>query len=190
MNIHDTSTKFKVPVAALRRMEKGGLLKFDKPSDSVAKMRFLLIRNQQLPVESLLELLDDPGTLFDLHKYEERGRAQITALGDVRATAAPIEALAAISDAAGGDATAAQAIADWLTSILPVAPVTHHWVAVRLLFPLDERQRAVMLGKVSFALMHMRKLDSFAGYWSSVENKAGRKELKYFRKPVSNFIDL
>lgn len=187
MNIHDTATKYKISVSALRRLEKGGLLKFEKPSDSVAKMRFLLIRNQQLPVESLLELMDDPGTLFDLHKYEERGRAQITALGDVRGSVAPIEALASISDAAGGDAIAAQALADWLMPILPRDPVSHHWVAVRLLFPLDPIQRGAMLGKVSFALMHMRKLESFAGYWESVENKAGRKEIKYFQKKLDAF---
>lgn len=182
MNIYDISTKFKISVGALRRLEKGGLLKFEKPSETVAKMRFLLIRNQQLPVESLLELLDDPGTIFDLHKYAERGRTQLRALGDVRADMAPIEAQAAISDAAGGDAFAAQAIADWLISILPRDPVGHHWVAVRLLLPLDPIQREAMLPKASFALMHMRKLDSFAGYWESVENKAGRKEIRYFQK--------
>lgn len=184
MNIHDTSTKYKIPVSALRRLEKGGLLKFEKPSDSVAKMRFLLIRNQQLPVESLLELLDDPGTIFDLHKYQERGRAQITALGDVRGEAAPIGVYASIADAAGGDVLAAQTLADWLTGILPSEPVSHHWVAVRLLLPFDEMQRGEMLGKVSFALMHMRKLDSFADYWESVQNKSGRKEIKYFAKRV------
>lgn len=184
MNIYDISTKFKISVGALRRLEKGGLLEFEKPSGSVAKMRFLLIRNQQLPVESLLELLDEPGTLFDLYKYEERGRAQIRALGDVRGSVAPIEALAAISDAAGGDAHAAQAIADWLIRVLPREPVSHHWVAVRLLLPLDPVQREAMFGKISFALMHMRKLESFAGYWVSVENKAGRKEIKYFQKKL------
>lgn len=189
MNIHDTATKFKISVSALRRLEKGGLLTFEKPSDSVAKMRFLLIRRQQLPVDSLLELLDDPGTLFDLYKYEERGRAQITALGDVRSSMAPIEVLAAISDAAGGDAVAAQVIASWLMRILPATDVSHHWVAVRLLLPLDPVQRGALASKVSFALMHMRKLESFAGYWASVENKSGRKEIKYFQKRVAN-LDL
>lgn len=189
MNIHDISTKYKISVTALRRLEKGGILQFEKPSDTVAKMRFLLIRRQQLPVESLLELLDDPGTLFDLYKYEERGRAQLKELGDVRGSLAPIEALAAISDAAGGDPVAAQAIADWLMRILPREPVPHHWVAVRLLLPLDPVQRDVMLPKASFALMHMRRLESFVGYWESVENKAGRKEIRYFQKKLA-YVDM
>jgi hypothetical protein len=188
MNIHDVSTKYKVSITALRKLERGGLLQFDPtPSDEhedAPQMRFYLARNQQLPIKLLLSLLDDSTAFFDLRKYEARARGQIAELGDVQASVAPLNVLAAISDAAGGDAGACGILADWLRSILPAEPVSHYWVAARLLFPLTEFQRDSATKAISFALMHMRRLESFAGYWASVPNGKKKPTIKYFQKKL------
>lgn len=193
MNIHDVATKSGVSVRALRKLEKLKLIRFDPDADEhprAAEMRFLLMRNQQLSAALLVELIENPPAFYDLRKYEQRARDQVAALGDVAATVAPIEVLAAIGDAAGADASAAQTLADWLMEILPGDPVSHYWVAVRLLLPLDPIQRDAIGKQISLALMHMRKLESFAHYWRSVPGTAGRTVINYFRPAVSNFIDL
>lgn len=187
MNIHDVATKSGVSIRALRKLEKLKIIAFDPDPDAdehprAAEMRFLLMRNQQLSAALLVELLESPTAFFDLRKYEPRARAQIAALGDVQGSVAPIGVLAAISDAAGADASAAQTLADWLTEILPSEPVSHYWVAVRLLLPLAPIQREAVGKRISLALMHMRKLESFAGNWESVPGAAGRTVINYFQK--------
>ena len=187
MNIHDVATKSGVSLRALRKLEKLKLIKFDPNPDAdehprAAEARFLLMRNQQLSASLLVDLIDAPSALFDLRKYEARAREQIAALGDVTGQAAPIAVQAVISDAAGADATAAQTLADWLTSILPAEPVSHYWVAARLLYPLDPFQRETIGKKISLALMNMRKLESFVPYWESVPGKYGRSVINYFQK--------
>lgn len=194
MNIHDVATKSGVSVRALRKLEKLKLIRFDPDPDAdehprAAEMRFLLMRNQQLSAALLVELIENPPAFYDLRKYETRARQQVAALGDVRASVAPIEVLAAISDAAGADASAAQTLADWLKRILPSEPVSHYWVAVRLLLPLDPIQRDPIGKQISLALMHMRKLESFAGNWASVPGSGGRSVINYFAARP-NFIDL
>ncbi|MBA3831642.1 MAG: hypothetical protein H0X34_07075 [Chthoniobacterales bacterium] len=187
MNIHDVATKSGVSIRALRKLEKLKLIAFDPDDDSdehprAAEIRFLLMRNQQLSAALLVELIDKPAALYDLRKYEARAREQIAALGDVAGTVAPIEALAVISDAAGADASAAQTLADWLTGILPSEPVSHYWVATRLLLPLVPGQRETLGKKISLALMNVRRLESFHPYWQSVPGAYGRSVINYFQK--------
>lgn len=194
MNIHDVATKSGVSVRALRKLEKLKLIAFDADPKSdehprASEIRFLLMRGQQLSAALLIDLLDTPAALYDLRKYEARAREQIAALGDVRASVAPIEVLASISDAAGADASAAQTLADWLTRILPNEPVSHYWVAVRLLLPLDPIQRGAVVKQISLALMNVRRVESFRPYWRSVAGKNSRTVINY-SQPVPNFIDL
>jgi len=186
MNIFELSNKTHISVKSLRKLEKlkidfGAL--DDEPDDFLhaAKIRFVLMRKGQLTVEQLLQLIVDP-SLFDmLKKYEARARAQIAALGDYQATLAPREVTAVIDRAAGAEADAALILAQWFGDVLPAEPVGHHWVAVRLLLPLPVFQREKAMSLVSLALMHMRKLDAFRPYWESIENKSGRKEIRYFQ---------
>lgn len=186
MNVFELSSKTNISIKSLRKLEKLKLLTLDPdpPSDehpSAPRMRFILMRQGQLSVPYLMTLLTKPDTLYDLRKYEPRARAQIAALGDYQATLAPKEVTAVIDRAAGADTDAALALAQWLGDVLPAEPVGHHWVAVRLLLPLPEFQREQAMPIINLALLHMRKLDTFRPYWESVENKSGRKEIRYFQ---------
>jgi len=186
MNVFELSNKTRISVKSLRKLQELKLLKLDPdpPSDehpNAPQMRFILMRQGQLSVPYLLTLITKPDTLYDLRKYETRARAQISALGDYQATLAPKEVTAVIDRAAGAEPDAALILAQWLGDVLPAEPVGHHWVAVRLLLPLPEFQREKAMSLVSLALMHMRKLDAFRPYWESVENKSGRKEIRYFQ---------
>lgn len=193
MNIHDVATKSGVSVRALRKLEKLKLIAFDPEPDSdehprAAEARFLLMRNQQMPATLLVEFLENPSALYDLRKYEARARAQMAELGDVAGQMAPIAVQAVISDAAGADPAAVDTLADWLRSILPAAPVSHHWIATRLLLPLDPIQRDSMAKKINFAMNYVRRLESFRAYWASVKPPRGKVNvIKYFRPAVDSF---
>jgi hypothetical protein len=58
-----------------------------------------------------------------------------------------------------------------------------------LLLPLAPIQREAIGKQISLALMHMRKLESFAGNWASVPGNGGRSVINYFAARP-NFIDL
>ena len=187
MNIFEVAHKTGISLKSLRKLEKlkldfGAL--DDEPDTYLhaAKIRFMLMRKGTLTVEQLLQLIDDRDIFDELKKYRAAAQTQVDALGDFKATAAPIEVQGAIDSAAGGDVIAAREIATWLRRILPAAPVSHAWVAVRLIVPLIPLHRETMAPRVSLALMHTRRLPEFAGYWESVKDANDRNSIKYFQK--------
>lgn len=184
MNIFEISAKSGIPLKSLRKLERMNINfgKLDSEPDiffHAAKIRFTLMRKGQLTVEQLFQLLDDPAIYDELKKYQGAARTQVAALGDVKATPAPREVTAAIDAAAGGDVDAAHALAGWLMGILPASPVGHHWVACRILFPLNAFMREQMAPRISLALMHMRKVEEFAPYWASIKAANGRNSIFY-----------
>lgn len=184
MNIFDIQRKTNISLKNLRKLKK---LKIDfghldsEPDMYMhaAKIRYILMRKSQLSVDQLLQLIEDPAIYGELKKYAAVGAAQVAQLGDFKAEAAGSHVTAEIDDAAAGDAQAALALARWLQGILPMYPVSHHWVAVRLLYPLNKFLREQSASRISLALMHMRKIEDFRPYWNSVENSQGRKSIKY-----------
>jgi hypothetical protein len=135
-------------------------------------------------VARLLALIDAPDLLDELGavrpRYASRAREQIRALGDMSHGMAPRDVTAAIPGAARGDDDESLKIADWLKGILPAAPVAHAWIVVRLLKPLNEFMRGQSAPLISPALLNMRKLPEFAGYWRS-EKIGTRNQIRYFQ---------
>jgi len=183
MTLHEIQRRTGISLAKLRKLEKLQIDfgKIDPPEENPADaIRFHLMRNQQMTAAQLLALLDAPDMVDDLGRYKERALAQVASIGDVAADAAPRDVTAAIRDAGKGDDDAALVVAQWLLSILPPYPVSHHWVAVRLLLPLNEFQRAQAMPMISLALLNVRKLPEFAAAWQSVKRDKKNK-IEYFR---------
>ncbi len=184
MNIYELSNKSGASLADLRKLEKLKVLKIDPEGEAIQKLRFHMARNMQFTLPMLLQMLDEPDLIDELgwqsKRYERRAREQLAALGDIQATSAPREVTAEIPGANYGDEGAALMIAEWLKSVLPVEPVGYHWVAARLLAPLNQCLREQYTSKLSLALLNVRKLPEFADHWRS-EKIGTRKTIRYFR---------
>lgn len=180
MNIHDLAARTGISLKILRKLEKINVLKLDPENALAAELRFSLSRQSQLSVMDLLTLLENPDIFGDLRQYDERAREQVARLGDVTSGAAPKHVTAEIPNAAKGDRRAALVIADWLKGILPAGPVGYHWVAARLLFPLNPFLRKENSKHVIRALLIVRAQPEFAGWWHVRKiHKVDRAE--YFR---------
>lgn len=186
MNIFQLSVKSEIPLAKLRRLEKLGALKLDSGGDDFTERLIFHMRgNPLLSVAQLLALIESPDLLDELEaarpKYASRARSQIVALGDIKQAQAPREVTAAIMGASRGDDDESLIIAQWLIAVLPVDPVPHAWAAVRLFAPLNSFMRDQMAPLIGLALMNVRKLPEFSGYWVS-EKTGSRAAIKYFQK--------
>jgi hypothetical protein len=185
MNIYQLSMKSGLSLVKLRKLEKLGALRLDGETGLVDGLIFHMRGNKTLTVAQLLALIERPDLLDELDaarpRYASRAREQIAAVSLVDAHKAPREVTAAIVGASRGDDDESLVIAEWLKGILPPDPVSHAWVAVRLLAPLNAFQREQIAPLISPALLNMRKLPEFAGYWHS--GKIGsRSVIQYYRR--------
>jgi hypothetical protein len=182
MNIYEFTKKAGLTLKAARKIEKLGVLKLDKENDRVAELVFHMRGNMTFNLRMLLWFLDDPALIEELgyasERYAKRARAQLESLGDIKATAAPAEVTAEIRQAGKGDDDAALVIAQWLIGVLPAQPVPYHWIAARLLAPLNEFMREQNSPMLTLALLGVRKLPEFAGYWRTTKSK----NIEYFSK--------
>lgn len=192
MNIYELAKRTRVPLKTLRKVDKVGALNVEKDFGPISELVFHMSTNQVFTVPMLMHMVDNPELIDDLGyvsaTYQRRAQAQFAALGDLSACLAPSAVTAEIRQAAKGDDDAALVIAEWLMSVLPPDPVSHYWVAVRLLKPLNEFMRGQYMPSIKLALLNVRKLPEFAGYWRS-EKIGTRNTIKYFR-PANSPFDL
>lgn len=185
MNIHELSSRTNISLSNLRKLERLKVLRIDKESELAPMLRWHLARNQHMTVAQLLDVLAAPAVVGELGRYADRARAQLAEIGVV--SAAPPEVTAAIYDAGKSDEASAEIIAAWLRDILPVEPVSYYWIAVRLLYGLPDTLKTQYAKRLNVALANVRKLDSFAG-WFSFEKNGERRTVKY-HKPLA-YVDM
>lgn len=192
MNIYQLSLKAGLSVTKLRKLEKLGALKTDGDTSFLDSLVFHMRGNQQLTAAQLLTLVEAPDLVDELGavkpRYASRVREQVRALGDLAHGLAPRDVTAAIVGASRGDDDEGLIIADWLKIALPVDPVPHAWVTVRLLKPLNEFMRGQTAPLISPALLNVRKLPEFAGWWRS-EKIGSRNQIRYFRLIGEKVLD-
>lgn len=185
MNIHQMANRTGIALRDLRKLDRLKVLKLDRETPASDAIRFHLSRNPRLTVEHMLALIDEPDILDELSpKHAARVKTQMAALDldNSEAPLAPIEVAASVASAARTDAAAAATIAHWLMGVLPsAAPVSHHWVAVRLLAPSAKVIRDQDLSLIGLALVNVRRVPEFAGYWKS-ETINGKPAILY-QKP-------
>lgn len=186
MNIYQLSNKTGLSLTNLRKLEKLGVLKLSNDCEKLSKLHFHMRGNQTFTLAMLLWLHDEPDLIEELgyisSLYEQRARRQIMTLGNAAGSLAPKEVTAAIADAARGDRASALLIGNWLKSILLDNVASHHWVAMRLLIPLNEFLREQSLSLIPLALLNMRKQMEFAGWWRS--KKFGSAHQIFYAKPL------
>lgn len=185
MNIFEIAEKFGISIYKLRKLEKAGHLLIDfGESEHGARIRYQMARGQPLTVGQQIEIVEDPSILRELGPYQTKAEKQLATLGDVRGEAAPIEVAAHISDAAmRRDKDSINVLICWMKAVIPVEPVNHNWLAVRLLMGIPANIRKFDVPRIQYALLNCRKSTDFEGWWR-VEKIKSRKQTLYQRPDV------
>lgn len=179
MNIFEFCERFHISLTKARKMNTAGVLRLDEnTSEAITEIRHALSRGQPLTAAQLVELAENPSSLLDLGKYASRAQDHLLAIGDAKAQAAPRSVAIQITDAAKGDPEAVGVLVDWLKRILPDKPVTHSFVAARLLLGLAPNVRQYDIPRIPRALLNCRRHDAFAGWWR-VEARGSRNVTIY-----------
>jgi hypothetical protein len=190
MNIFEFCERFHISQAKARKMNKAGVLRLDENiSEEIAAIRHALSRGQSLTAAQLIELIENSGGLLDLGKYLSRAQDELDAIGDAKGEAAPKIVTAYITDAAKDDPEAVGILVDWLKRALPDKPVTHSFVAARLLLGLAPNVRAYDVPRIPRALLNCRRHEAFAGWWR-VEQRKGRNVTIYQRPDKKTLANL
>ena len=187
MNIFEIAEKFKISIHTLRKLEKAGLLLTDYgESEHGARIRFQFAKGQSLTVAQQIEILEDPSILRELGPYRIKAEEEIASLGEVRGEAAPLEVAAHITDAADRrDKDSIGVLIDWMKTVIPAEPITHHWLAVRLLMGLQANMRNYDVPRIQRALLNCRNSADFKGWWRVEKNKSRTQTL--YQRPEVRF---
>jgi hypothetical protein len=167
-------------------MQKAGVLLVDQEENElVANMRYYLRRGQHLTLLQLLALLEDRSILDHLGRYECEAERQLDEIGDAVGQVAPLFVRACMHDASTGKGqNQAEHIIAWLKSVIPADPVSHYFVASRLVLGYPAARRASGYKEVAQALLQIRKHESFNGWWFKKQNY-GRNCTFYARPPTT-----
>lgn len=182
MNIFEFCERFHISLAKARKMNKAGVLRLDEnTSEAITEIRYSLSRGQPLTAAQLVELVENPSAVLDLGRYASRAQDELDALGDAKAQAAPKLVAAYVTDAAKGDPEAVGVLLDWLKRILPAQPVSHSFIAVRLLLGLAPNIRQFDVPRIPRALLNCRRHDAFAGWWRVKAHKS--RNVTIYQRP-------
>jgi hypothetical protein len=190
MTLLEFCEKFRVSHKKAKLMLKAGVLRVADVTDAACVGIIGTLTNRSpLSALELSALADNPALILSLGRFAGRAQEQLDAIGDATHETAPIEIVAAISDAARGDPVAVDMLATWIKSILPAESVSHAWIACRLLLASPTNLREFDAPRIPRALSRVRKLESFAD-WFTYEKRAGRNVTLYARPNSLASLDL
>ncbi|MBA4161661.1 MAG: hypothetical protein C0515_06220 [Novosphingobium sp.] len=131
-------------------------------------------------------LLEEPSLLLDLGRYANKAEEQLSEVGDVKGEAAPREVAAYCWGAATGkEPESVEILVEWLRLMIPAHPVSHYYVALRLLWGIPANIRHYEVPRIPLALLQCRKHPDFAGWWHKVENKS--RIQTFYQRPEKLF---
>lgn len=181
MNLFEFCERYHISFKKARRMERDGALNLDGSMPENIEIICRTLKNgDELTAAQLVDLVENPSAVLDLGRYASRAQDELDALGDAGGQAAPKLVAAYVTDAAKGDPEAVSVLLDWLKSVLPPQPVSHSFIAVRLLLGLAPNIRQYDVPRIPRALLNCRRHDAFAGWWR-VENRKSRNVTIYQR---------
>lgn len=181
MDAFEIAERCDISLKKARNVAKALSLRTGRKDERSAKMRLKLCRNRQLSVWELMALLNEASLFRKLGKYENQALAQTYALGNVRAGVPPVDVRKHIEGAALGHRESVGVLMRWLKSVLPPAPVSYHWIAVRLLFDRWPELRSRDTWLVNEALKHVRARPEFEGWWS--KRSVGSYNPVFYHRP-------
>jgi hypothetical protein len=165
MDAYELAERFELSLTKAKKIAKAWPVPATKRDPRISAMRLELSRGKQLSARQLLILLKEPGLRRHLGKYDDLVFQQIHALGNVQASAAPIEVYAHVRDAASGDRESVEIVMEWLKGVLPTKRVRSQWITVRLLIDQWPMLRNADFYRAHMALKNVRAHPAFDGWW-------------------------
>lgn len=181
MNIFEFAEEFRLSLAKARKIKKRFPQIFNETDSSFDPLRATLAKGNRLTAPQLIELIENRSGLLEMGKYTAAAQRELAALGDPVAQAAPKEVVANLMEAARNEPEAVQILVDWLRSIVPAKPVSHAFIATRLLLGIPETIRQYEAPRIPRALLNARQHPDFAGWWH-VEKQVSRNQTVYQKK--------
>lgn len=178
--IFELCEEFHLSLAKVRRMEKRYPHWFKASTSQFDEIRATLANGDALAVWQLVQLIENPGELLNLGKYAHKAERALAELGNPQAQVAPKDVAANLMEAAKNEPEAVQILVDWLKGMLPAEPVTHAFIATRLLLGVPESIRKYEGPRIPRALLNSRQSPSFAGYWRTVKELS--RNVTYYQK--------
>jgi len=163
--------------ALVREMRAKGYLPPDDKVDDVRKIKLYMNNGQGLTAAQFVMLLENPALLKSLGAKTDAVKAEIAALGDVKAAALPENHMAIVGAASSGDHDGAQRLMDWTKATLPAHPVGYHYLAVRLLLGTPAEFRTRIGRQLHRAYLAVCKHPDFRDWFEVIEVKGKRKTI-------------
>lgn len=186
MNHYGFANKWNLSLNQVRGADKAGYLRgVDKnESDPEQEIRYCLRHDLHLPVRLLVALIEDPSLMYGLGPQQRKAEIQLLGIGNAKEEAAPPGVAACIADR-NLNPVWIDAMVRWLRSVIPAEPVSHYWVAARLVFGLPPEKRERAGGVIRVALLKCRAHPDFAGWWTPLL-KYGRRNY-YYHQPAQMY---
>lgn len=190
MNIFEFAEKYNISLQKARKMNKAGVLRLDEnTAPELSEILYNLSRGQRLTAAQMAYLAESPDAIGDMGRYAAKAQSCLDEIRDAsgRIVPAPEMVSAYISDAAKGEAESVGALVDWIKETLPPSrPVTHGYIAVRLLLGLAPNVRQYDVPRVPRALYHCRQSDELSGWWRVDEVR--KRRVTVYQRPVKNTL--
>lgn len=183
MTILEFCEEFRISHAKVKRMLARGVLLVDQSTDPrAARIREVFMSRNRPGALDICDLLETPSLTLELGRYAEKAIDLVESVGNALESRAPLDIALSIMDAANGDPDAVRVFVDWLKRALPIdgTAVGYHWIAVRLMLPMQANVRKHENEKIRRALARARKSPDFAGWWK-YQRKSGRNVTIYAR---------
>lgn len=181
MNLLKISQDIGVSVRQLKKVVKEfrrlGYMPAGDRVVEVSKMKNYLSIGANLPVEQLLELLENPGLIKALGAKGDAAKAQLEVLGNPASEDRP-NLFDMILDISAGQKERVEDLAAWIKQTIPAKGCTFHYLAVRVALSIPEDVRGKYHGSIRYAFLQVRKLPSFEG-WFTVDRDRKRPQTLY-----------
>lgn len=165
MNVFEFCERYHITLAKGRKIAKENPHWFGEAGSAVDAMRAYLAKGVGITTAQLVDLIENPSWMLSLGKYAEKAEVALGALHNPRAQVAPKIVVANIMEAAKGETEAVQILVDWMRSIIPAHPVSHGYIAARLLLGIPANIRKSEAPRIPRALLNAREHDDLKGWW-------------------------
>jgi hypothetical protein len=181
MNLFEFCERYHISLAKARKIAKDNPAWFNATGGAFDLIRATIANGDRLTALQLIELIENPAGLLELGKYAPKAEEALAALGKPKGQVAPKLVVANVMEAAKGEPEAVLILVNWLKEILPEKPVSHAFIATRLLLGIPETLRKSEGARIPRALLNVRKHEEFKNYWH-VEKGVSRNKTVYQKK--------
>jgi hypothetical protein len=187
IDIYEMHLKSGVSIRHLKKLQRLGFLRaIDPENPEIAKMLCTLKKGNPLGALQLTVLAESPSLIWELGRYASKARAQVEALGDVKAdTPSPMIAMTLIEAAKREpDLVEVQRLERWMKKVIPVeGEVPHQFLAARALFGMSDSSKPFYAGMAAKAFANVRRRPSFEG-WFTIRSASHDRRKTFYHQPT------